>query len=354
MDVLSRSRAELDSREASTPLVSIVVPFYNEGVGVALFHEHLSSALDGVGHARFEVVCVDDGSDDDTLAMLIAVAERDSRFRVIELSRNFGKEAALSAGLDAAAGDAAIPMDADLQDPPAMIERLIAAWQQGADVVLAHRIERRSDTFLKRTSAQLFYRFHNKLSDTRIPENVGDFRLMNRAALDALRNLPERNRFNKGLFAWVGFRTAIVDYARNPRAAGTTKFSGWKLWNFALEGLTSFSTAPLRLWTYLGGIGAAAATVYGSFSIVRTLIHGVDVPGYASLLVIVLFVGSVQLIGIGVLGEYIGRIYVETKQRPRYIVRRVYSQSPPAVRAESAAAVPPVPEEADHPGRGSL
>lgn len=325
MDILESVSPSADSE--AVPLVSLVVPFYNEGVGVMLFFERLTGALGGFATARFEVVCVDDGSNDDTLELLIGLTERDPRFRVIELSRNFGKEAALSAGLDAALGDAAIPMDADLQDPPEMIHDLIAAWRRGADVVVARRVERSSDSFLKRTTAQLFYRFHNKLSETQIPENVGDFRLMNRAALDALKQLPERNRFTKGLFAWVGFKTVTVDYARSPRAAGSSKFSGWKLWNFALEGLTSFSTAPLRLWTYLGGIGATIATAYAAYIVVRTIIHGVDVPGYASLLVIVLFVGSVQLIGIGVLGEYIGRIYVETKQRPRYIVRRVYQRA---------------------------
>ena len=305
-------------------LVSIVVPFYNEVEGVERFYESLCSALRSVSDVNFEIVCVDDGSKDGTLQRLIALVGRDSRFRAVELSRNFGKEAALSAGIDAATGDAVIPIDADLQDPPELIPVLIGEWQKGADVVLARRTERISDSFLKRTTAKLFYRLHNQLSPIKIPDNVGDFRLMNRAAVDALKRLPERNRFMKGLFAWVGFKTTTVEYTRKPRVAGTTKFSGWKLWNFALEGFTSFSTAPLRLWTYIGGVGAIASVIYAAVIILRTLIRGVDIPGYASLLVVVLFIGSIQLIGIGVLGEYIGRIYMESKQRPGYIVRRSY------------------------------
>jgi glycosyltransferase involved in cell wall biosynthesis len=304
--------------------VSIVVPFYNEAEGVGHFQERLQAALARVPDIEFEIVCVDDGSRDDTLARLVAVAGQDPRFVVIELSRNFGKEAALSAGIDAATGDAVIPIDADLQDPPELIPELIAEWRKGADVVLARRSERTSDSWLKRTTAALFYRAHNRVSPIKIPDNVGDFRLMNRAVVDALKAMPERNRFMKGLFAWVGFRTVTVDYARDPRAAGETKFSGWKLWNLALEAFTSFSTAPLKLWTYIGGFGAVASLLYAAGIIARTLIYGADVPGYASLLVVVLFVGSIQLIGIGVLGEYVGRIYLETKQRPGYIVRQRY------------------------------
>lgn len=310
------------------PLVSIVVPCCNESAGIGRFHDTLCGVLAEIPGIRFELVCVDDGSVDDTLARLIAIAERDSRVRVIELSRNFGKEAALTAGIDFARGDAVIPMDADLQDPPEMIGALIDEWRRGADTVLARRSERATDGLLKRMTAQAFYRIHNRLSSTEIPDNVGDFRLISRPVVEALQQLPERNRFMKGLFAWVGFRTATVEYARHPRSAGRSKFSGWRLWNFALEGLTSFSTTPLRLWTYLGGLGALLAAIYGFVIVVRTLIHGVDVPGYASLIVVILFVGSVQLIGIGVLGEYIGRIYLETKQRPQYIVRSRYQQAP--------------------------
>ncbi|MBQ0720516.1 MAG: glycosyltransferase family 2 protein [Gammaproteobacteria bacterium] len=305
-------------------LVSIVVPFFNEGEGVEYFYQAICTIFDQVPDYSFEVVCVDDGSHDDTLNKLIDIVGLDPRFRVIEFSRNFGKEAALTAGINAAKGDAVIPFDADLQDPPELIPTLITEWQQGADVVLARRVDRSVDSFLKRKTAGMFYRFHNLISSVKIPENVGDFRLMNRAVVDALNQLPERQRFMKGLFAWVGFKTAVVDYTRNSRAVGTTKFSGWKLWNFALEGFTSFSTTPLKVWFYIGGVGALLTFFYATFIILRTLIYGVDIPGYASLLVAVLFFGSLQLISVGMLGEYMGRIYMETKQRPLYVVRARY------------------------------
>jgi polyisoprenyl-phosphate glycosyltransferase len=305
-------------------LVSIVVPFYNEGDGVELFHRVLSPVLDEMEHVRFEIVCVDDGSTDDTLDRLIALSRIDPRVIVVELSRNFGKEAALTAGLDVAQGQAVIPIDADLQDPPPLLPVMIEHWQRGAEVVLARRTDRASDSFMKRTTAEGFYRLHNHLSDVRIPENVGDFRLMDRCVVEALKQLPERQRFMKGLFAWVGFKTVSVEYARAPRAAGKTKFSGWRLWNFAIEGITSFSTAPLKVWTYIGGIGALVAISYAGYIVARTLFYGSDVPGYASLLVLILFFGSLQLISIGLLGEYIGRIYIETKRRPSYLVRKFH------------------------------
>lgn len=306
------------------PKISIVAPFFNEGDGVRLFYEAIRPVLDSMADIDFEVVCVDDGSRDDTLAKLILVSAQDERFRVIELSRNFGKEAALTAGIDASTGDAVIPIDADLQDPPELIPKMIGEWARGAEVVLARRVDRSSDSFLKRKTAEGFYRLHNRLSTIQIPENVGDFRLIDRVVVDALKQLPERHRFMKGLFAWVGFKTVTLDYTRSPRVAGTTKFSGWKLWNFALEGITSFSAAPLKLWSYIGGIGALATVSYAIFVVARTLLYGVDVPGYASLLVAVLFFGSLQLIGLGMLGEYIGRIYIESKHRPLYLIRKQY------------------------------
>lgn len=304
--------------------ISIVVPFYNESEGVNHFHEALLPILDKLIDVDFEVICIDDGSRDDTLIKLIALTEKDARFHVIELSRNFGKEAALTAGIEAATGDAVIPIDADLQDPPELIPDMIKEWLTGAEVVLARRTDRSSDSFLKRKTAEIFYRFHNSLSNIQIPENVGDFRLMDRIAVDALKQLPEHHRFMKGLFAWVGFKTVTLDYIRSPRVAGTTKFSGWKLWNFALEGITSFSSLPLKFWSYVGGFGALITACYAIYIVLRTLINGVDIPGYASLLVAVLFFGSLQLISVGILGEYIGRIYVETKHRPLYLVRKRY------------------------------
>ena len=313
------------NHRGNTPLVSIVTPFYNESEGIGIYFEKMTEVLKTIPGYRFEIVCVDDGSRDDTLHQLIAATQRYSDIIVIELSRNFGKEAALTAGIDAASGDAVIPIDADLQDPPELIPTLIERWRDGAEIVLAKRADRTSDSFLKRKTAELFYRTHNRISSVKIPENVGDFRLMDRVAVDALKNLPERQRFLKGLFAWVGYKTTVVEYVRAPRAAGTTKFSGFKLWELAVEGITSFSIVPLKIWTYVGAIGAFWTTAYALFIVLRTLVLGVDVPGYASLLVAVLFVGSIQLMSVGLLGEYIGRIYLETKQRPMYLVRQTHT-----------------------------
>jgi len=305
------------------PLLSMVVPFFNEAETIAGFRAALLPVLESIPGTAWEIICVDDGSTDATLPALIVLAA-DPRFKIIELSRNFGKEAALTAGLDAARGDAVIPIDADLQDPPELIPEMIAAWRNGAEVVLARRADRSADGMMKRKTAAWFYRLHNRLSKTKIPENVGDFRLMDRVVVEALKQLPERQRFMKGLFAWVGFRTVTIDYVRARRAAGATKFSAFALWNFALEGLTSFSTAPLKIWTYLGAVGALLTFVYAIFIILYAIIHGTGVPGYASLLVAVLFFGSVQLMSVGLLGEYIGRIYLETKQRPAYIIRKTH------------------------------
>lgn len=307
--------------------ISIIVPCYNESESITFFYEAMCPIFDNMSELDVEVICIDDGSDDDTLNKLIALTKTDSRFNVIELSRNFGKEAALTAGIDKSTGDAVIPIDADLQDPPELILEMIKEWQKGAEVVLARRIDRTSDSYLKQKTALLFYRFHNYLSSVQIPENVGDFRLMDRIAVDALKKLPENHRFMKGLFAWVGFKTVTLDYIRNPRISGTTKFSGWKLWNFALEGLTSFSASPLKFWTYIGGLGAVTTFFYAIFIVLRTLIYGIDIPGYASLLVAILFFGSLQLISLGMLGEYIGRIYMETKQRPIYLIRKHYGKN---------------------------
>jgi polyisoprenyl-phosphate glycosyltransferase len=307
-------------------LISLVVPFYNESEVIDAFFREVSPVLRNIAQADYEIVCVNDGSTDATLDHLLAACAADPRIKVIDLSRNFGKEAAMTAGIDAATGDAVIPFDADLQDPPEAIPAMVEKWREGFDVVLAKRAERQTDTYAKRSSAALFYRVHNAISDIKIPANAGDFRLMSRQAVDALKQLPENRRFMKGLFAWIGFRTAEIEYSRRPRTAGKTKFSGWKLWNFALEGMTSFSTLPLRIWTYIGGATAAFAMLYSAYLFLRTLIRGVDIPGYASIITAVLFLGGVQLIGIGVIGEYIGRMYVETKRRPVYIIRKIYQK----------------------------
>ena len=310
---------------AQRPLVSIVTPFYNEGEGVKHFYQVMAQTMEKLPDVDFEIVCVDDGSRDKTLEQLIAISKTDPRVTVLEFSRNFGKEPAITAGIDATSGDCVIPIDADLQDPPALIAEMLKKWQEGAEVVLAKRVDRSSDSYAKRTTAAMFYRLHNTLSGLQIPENVGDYRLMDRVVVDALKQLPERQRFMKGLFAWVGFKTATVEYVRDARLVGDSKFSGWKLWNFAIEGITSFSLVPLKVWTYVGGIGALFAFFYAVFVIIKTLVFGIDVPGYASLLVVILFFGSLQLICLGVLGEYIGRIYFESKQRPLYLIRKRYS-----------------------------
>ncbi|WP_146926415.1 glycosyltransferase family 2 protein [Asaia bogorensis] len=305
-------------------LLSLVVPFYNESSMVSVFFDMITPVLDSVERTAWEIICIDDGSQDETLPKLIAAASRDSRIKVIEFSRNFGKEAALTAGIDLAKGDAVIPIDADLQDPPELIIRMVKAWREGSEVVLARRVDRSSDGFLKRKTAAWFYQAHNKLSKTKLPENVGDFRLMDRIVVNALKQLPERQRFMKGLFSWIGFKTITIDYARAERAAGKTKFSGFSLWNFALEGFTSFSTVPLRLWTYLGAVGAVLCLIYAVYIISTTVLFGSPVPGYASIFVSITFFGSIQLISIGLLGEYIGRIYIEVKQRPIYVLKSIH------------------------------
>jgi glycosyltransferase involved in cell wall biosynthesis len=301
--------------------ISLVVPVFNETAAIPRFFAAVEPVVRSMDAHQFEFVFVNDGSTDGTLDCLIEASKNTPHLVVVDLTRNFGKEAAMTAGLQEATGDAVIPMDVDLQDPPEVIPRLVAEWEKGFEVVLAKRCDRSSDSFLKRQTATWFYRIHNIVSEPKIPEDVGDFRLLDRRVVEALKALPERRRFMKGLFAWLGFRTHTIEYSREPRSAGQTKFSGWKLWNFALEGITSFSITPLRVWTYVGLLVAAGAFAYLAFIVTRTLIAGVDVPGYASLLATILFLGGVQLIGIGVLGEYVGRIYMESKQRPVYLVR---------------------------------
>ena len=297
---------------------------FNEARAIDDFVRAVRITLDPLPDLDYEFVFVDDGSTDDTLDVLLAADAGRGCIRVVELTRNFGKEAALTAGLDAARGDAVIPIDVDLQDPPELIPRMLELWREGYEAVLARRADRSSDRTLKRLSAHAFYRTHNAVSVPPIPEDVGDFRLMDRGVVEALKRLPENRRFMKGLFAWVGFRTTTIDYARPERSRGGSRFDTWKLWNLALEGLTSFSTAPLRVWTYLGASIALLAFLWAAFLVVRVLVRGIDVPGYASVFVAVAFLGGLQLLGIGVLGEYLGRTYLEAKRRPVYLVRRIH------------------------------
>lgn len=320
---LERQLATQRQRRPADPLLSLVIPVFNEEESIDLFLDTVMPLLERAS-LRFELVFINDGSRDNTFARLFDRGRGDRRIRIVNLSRNFGKEAALTAGIDHAKGDILIPMDIDLQDPPELIQPFIARWREGYDIVYGVRTARLTDTRAKRMSAGWFYRVFNSLSPVRIPPNVGDFRLVDRRAVEVLRQLPERNRFMKGLFAWVGFNSIGVPYERPQRAAGTTKFNFWRLWNFALDGVLSFSTAPLRAWFYVGVVIAAIAVLYALFIVTRVLILGIDTPGYASLLIAVLLMGAIQLLSLGIIGEYLGRLFLEVKGRPIYVVEGVY------------------------------
>lgn len=311
----------LDQKTVSDPekRISLLVPMYNESSVIPVFFKTVLGVVESLNY-EFEIVCVDDGSVDSTLKLLREYASNDERIKVVAFSRNFGKEPAMTAALDYATGDAVIPIDADLQDPPELIGEMIECWEKGNDVVFARRSVRDSDTALKRNTALWFYTLFNKMSDTYIPANVGDFRLMDRKVVDVIKRLPEKDRFMKGLFCWPGFKGTTIEYERPERAEGYTKFNFWKLWNFAISGFASFSTMPIRAGIYVGLIISALSFLYGLFIITKTLFLGVDVPGYASTMVVVLFLGGVQMFFLGLLGEYIGRIYKEVKNRPLYIV----------------------------------
>jgi glycosyltransferase involved in cell wall biosynthesis len=303
----------------ASEILSIVVPVFNEETGIAEFHRRLSSVMADIG-LHWEAIYVNDGSDDGTLVALQTMRHTDPHIAILNLSRNFGKEAAMTAGLDHARGDAVVIIDADLQDPSEVIPELVAAWHDGFDMVYAQRHKRQGETWMKKATAMLFYRLMKRVGRAELPSNTGDFRLMNRRTVDAVTRLREQHRFMKGLFAWVGFRSRAVLYDRAPRYAGSTKWNYWKLWNLALEGITSFTVMPLKIATYLGLIVAVLATAYAAYIVGRTLLYGNPVAGYPSLLATVLFLGGVQLITLGVIGEYLGRIFNETKQRPLYLV----------------------------------
>ena len=334
----------LDARGApAAATLSVVVPVYNEGEGLLAFHARLARVMNGLGE-KWEVVYVNDGSRDNSLAVLEGLRADDPACAIVNLSRNFGKEIAMTAGLDHARGAAVVMIDADLQDPPEVIPDLVAAWRQGWDMVYAQRRVREGETWLKRATADAFYRMMQRVGRVRLPRNTGDFRLMSRRVVDALLQLREHHRFMKGLFAWVGFPSVAVPYDRAPRFAGQTSFDYWKLWNFALEGITSFTVMPLKVATYLGLVTALFAVVYGGQIIVRTLLFGNPVPGYPSLMAVVLFLGGAQLVTLGIIGEYLGRVFNETKGRPLYLVERYTPSRPVAVpqtafpRAERARA----------------
>ncbi len=311
----------MESRNETEAIeLSLIAPMYNEEEVVDHFFSAIEQCLGPAG-IKYEIVCINDGSSDNTLKIITDYAHQYKHIKVLDLSRNFGKELALTAGIDYATGQAAIPIDCDLQDPPEVILEMYGKWREGYDVVLARRSNRDSDTFVKRNTSMLFYKLIDSMSEIHIPANVGDFRLLDRKALDALRMYPERSRFMKGLFASLGFKTAIVEYVRPARAAGETKWNYVKLYSLALEGILSFTSFPLKIWSYLGAAIAFSGFVYGIFTIVKTLYFGIDVPGYASLMVVLLFMSGLILISLGIIGEYLARIFIEVKGRPIYIVR---------------------------------
>jgi len=324
------------NQPAAAVEVSLVVPMYNELESAGVFFEKVVPIMASVTK-DFEIICVNDGSTDGTLELLREWRDREPRIRVVDLSRNFGKEPALTAGIDHARGHAVIPIDADLQDPPEMIPEMVDKWREGYDMVLALRSDRESDSWVKRTTARMFYRLMGGIAEVPIPENVGDFRLMDRRVVEALARMPERTRFMKGLFAWLGFRQAVIPYARQPGSAGTSKWRYWRLWNFAIEGIASFTTWPLRVWTYLGFGCSIFAMGYLIMLIIKTLIIGSDVPGYASLLSVILFFNGLTMIGLGIIGEYLGRVFLEVKRRPLYLVREAIGFEPPKSVMQDAA-----------------
>ncbi|SHN00366.1 glycosyltransferase family 2 protein [Roseibium suaedae] len=317
------------------PLISIVVPAYNEAEVLDHFITDTQAALEPLG-CPYEYVFIDDGSGDRTADLIAQRLEAGLPGRLIGLSRNFGKEAALSAGLAHARGDVAVIIDADLQDPPGLIPQMLEGWRSGYDVVYGVRVDRSSDTLMKRSTAGLFYRIFNRLAHIDMPANAGDFRLIDRVVIEALLQLPERNRFMKGLFAWVGFPSMALPYERPERRAGIGKWNYWKLWNFAIDGFTGFTTLPLRIWFYGGALVAMLAFAYALFLTIRVLVFGVDLPGYASMMVGLLFFSGVQLLSIGMIGEYVSRLFSETKQRPVYLIQDVIEGSVPASSSSAA------------------
>lgn len=323
--------------------LSIVIPMKDEEQGISGLFDRLLPSLDATG-LSYEVVCVDDGSTDGTIGALEANRARVGNLVIVSLSRNFGKEASLTAGMDHASGRAVIPIDADLQDPPELIPKMVALWQGGAEVVLAKRSSRGTDTAFKRFTAESFYSIINRMSEIEIPANAGDFRLMDRVVIDALDNLGERTRFNKGLFAWLGFKTEILTYERPEREVGESKWRYAKLWSFAVDGITSFSSMPLRIWSYIGIAFAVVAVLYAVYVVINVLLFGGrDVPGYASLMTAILFSTGMILTGLGVIGEYLSRVFIEVKGRPLYIVRKV-SRS----EHERAASRPELTSSSEH------
>ena len=310
-----------------TQLLTVLVPVYNEADGIQKFHDRLEAALAQICVSGIEIIYINDGSIDNSVYWLKKIALADARVQLIDLSRNFGKEAAMTAGINRAKGDAVIIIDADLQDPPELIPEMVKQWQQGFDVVNMRRISRAGESFFKKKTAQMFYRLMSQMGPVKMPENVGDFRLLSRGAVEALKQMPERNRFMKGMFAWIGFPVKEILYHRDPRFAGETKWNYWSLLNLAVEGITSYTVTPLRLSTYLGLFVSLSTFGYGLFILLRTIVYGDPVQGFPTLIIAMLFLGGLQLLAIGIAGEYIGRIFLESKKRPLYIVKNTFERS---------------------------
>jgi len=341
MDVLIAGVRAGDSIAPQRVSLSVVVPLFNEEEVLPDFHRRLSAVLDAID-ADSEIVYVNDGSNDHTMALLTEIHGHDSRAAVIELSRKFGKEVALSAGLDAARADAVIVIDADLQDPPELIPEMLTKWREGNDVVVMRRRSRAHESWLKKTTARVFYRAMGRIATVDMPENVGDFRLLSRRAAAALRQFPERTRFMKGLFAWIGYPSTQIEYDRDGRFAGATKWNYWRLWNLAIEGITSFSVGPLKLASYVGFFTSVAAFAFGMKFVIKTLLYGDPVAGFPTLVTLVLFLGGLQLMALGIIGEYLARMFIEVKQRPLYLVQQY-------LRSEAPISTPEEPQ----PGRSS-
>lgn len=312
--------SELKGEKHHQPDLSVIVSMYNEEDSLSSFFKAVGECLTKLKGYSYEIVCIDDGSTDKTYSLLKDYAKKDKHIKVIKFSRNFGKEYGMMAGLKFCQGRAAIPIDVDLQDPPGLIQKFVKKWEEGYDMVYGIRSDRGSDTFLKRVTAKLFYKIYNLMTRSPIPYNAGDYRLIDRKVINAILSLKERNIFMKGVFGWTGFKSTGIKYTRQKRYAGKSKWNYWKLWNFALDGITASTTFPLRIWSYFGSLLSSVGIMYAIYIILRTIIHGTDVPGYASLLVFILVLGGIQMIILGILGEYIGRIFIEVKNRPLYIV----------------------------------
>jgi glycosyltransferase involved in cell wall biosynthesis len=333
------------------PVVSIVAPAYNEANNLAAFVQAMTPVLDSLGEP-WEIVFVDDGSRDDTLGILLAARAADPRLKVVGLARNFGKDVALSAGLAHARGRAVIPIDCDLQHPPALIPEMVAKWRAGADMVIGVRTRRTEEGFLRRTTASMYYGVMRRMTHVEIPRNAGDFRLLDRKIVDVINQMPERCRFMKGIFAWPGFKTETVPFQASVRAGGQTTWSLWKLWRFALDGLFSFSTVPLKMWTYLGAASAFGAFIYLVITLIQKIFFGIATPGYASLLIVVLFFNGLLLLSNGIQGEYIARIFEEVKGRPLFVVGNKWGFDEPVVRATGGlTSAEPSPEPVRDPVR---